>query len=96
MTVKDMLLQLRRPHKHRYLWIDAICLNQKDGDEKAQQIPLMGEIYSQADKLHIWLGPDDGEEMARVFAFLHVLGCHRALPNWRESSRPSSAGPALG
>ena len=74
MTVKDMLLQLRRPHKHRHLWIDAICLNQKDGDEKAQQIPLMGEIYTQADKVHIWLGPNVGDETARVFAFLRVLG----------------------
>jgi hypothetical protein len=32
----------------RYLWIDTICINQADADEKALQVPLMGQIYSQA------------------------------------------------
>jgi hypothetical protein len=32
----------------RYLWIDAICINQDDLAEKALQVPLMGRIYSQA------------------------------------------------
>ena len=32
----------------RYLWIDAVCINQSNIPEKQLQIPLMGEIYSQA------------------------------------------------
>ena len=32
----------------RFLWIDAICINQADDREKALQVPLMGQIYSQA------------------------------------------------
>jgi hypothetical protein len=32
----------------RYLWLDAVCINQSDKPEKQLQIPLMGEIYSQA------------------------------------------------
>ncbi|CZR53667.1 uncharacterized protein PAC_03547 [Phialocephala subalpina] len=38
------------------LWIDAICINQDDKAEKARQIPLMGEIYSQARQVLVWLG----------------------------------------
>jgi len=72
-TVKGMLSHLRKAYKSRSLWIDAICLNQVDSIEKAQQIPLMGEIYSQADKVHIWLGPDDGDETARVFSLLRLI-----------------------
>jgi hypothetical protein len=30
------------------LWIDALCINQKDVGEKNAQVPLMGRIYSQA------------------------------------------------
>ncbi|KAL7955595.1 hypothetical protein V8C34DRAFT_316325 [Trichoderma compactum] len=30
------------------LWVDMICINQMDGAEKALQIPLMRDIYSQA------------------------------------------------
>lgn len=38
-------------HKPRYLWIDAICIDQKNMAEKALQIPLMAEIYSGAEQV---------------------------------------------
>ncbi|KAF8856272.1 heterokaryon incompatibility, partial [Acephala macrosclerotiorum] len=38
------------------VWIDAICINQKDNAEKSRQIPLMGEVYSQARQVLVWLG----------------------------------------
>ncbi|KAM7187083.1 Heterokaryon incompatibility protein (HET) domain containing protein, partial [Rhypophila sp. PSN 637] len=41
------------------IWIDAICINQDDDDEKQRQIPLMGEIYSKAESGYIWLGLGD-------------------------------------
>jgi len=43
------------------IWVDAICINQGSGTSKEkddEQIPLMGEIYSRATTVHIWLGPD--------------------------------------
>jgi len=36
------------------LWIDGQCINQTDVEEKNYQIPLMGEIYSSADR--VWGG----------------------------------------
>jgi hypothetical protein len=50
-----MLQCLRKPTRTRYLWIDAICLNQADLAEKAVQIPLIGDVYKQARKTHIYL-----------------------------------------
>lgn len=44
------------------LWTDRICLNQDDEQEKAQQIPRMGLIYSQAEFVIIWLGLSAWEE----------------------------------
>lgn len=38
------------------VWIDAICINQKDNAEKSRQIPLMGKVYSQARQVLVWLG----------------------------------------
>jgi SpoVK/Ycf46/Vps4 family AAA+-type ATPase len=32
----------------RLIWVDALCINQEDDDEKASQVQLMGQIYSQA------------------------------------------------
>ena len=46
-------------------WIDAICLNQNDTDELSQQIPRMGEIYSQASEVLVWLADGRLEEAIR-------------------------------
>ena len=43
---------------HLY-WIDAICINQEDIQERSRQIPLMGRIYGQAQCTIVWLGERD-------------------------------------
>ncbi|CZR54067.1 uncharacterized protein PAC_03950 [Phialocephala subalpina] len=42
------------------IWIDAVCINQEDKvtDEKKNQIMMMGRIYSQAQSVVVWLGPE--------------------------------------
>jgi hypothetical protein len=40
----------------RYLWVDAICINQADAIEKGTQVSMMGSIYAQAYRVLIWLG----------------------------------------
>ncbi|KAF7540204.1 hypothetical protein G7054_g1547 [Neopestalotiopsis clavispora] len=46
--------------RQSWIWIDAICIDQSSALEKAQQIPLMGEIYKHAESVIIWLGQEDG------------------------------------
>lgn len=49
-------------HKYRpeeRFWIDAICINQQDNDERNKQVPLMGEIYRSAKLVVSWLGVCD-------------------------------------
>ncbi len=38
------------------IWVDALCINQADAAEKADQILLMEEIYQWADPVLVWLG----------------------------------------
>ncbi|KAI0873283.1 heterokaryon incompatibility protein-domain-containing protein [Hypoxylon argillaceum] len=45
----------------RALWVDAICINQQDAEEKAHQVQLMGDIYSQTAKGLFWLGEQPDE-----------------------------------
>ena len=40
------LWQGRIPDLCQHLWIDALCINQKDADEKSHQVQMMGKIYS--------------------------------------------------
>lgn len=41
------------------LWVDAICINQADIVERSHQVPLMGAIYSRAQRVIAWLGDVD-------------------------------------
>ena len=45
----------------RLLWIDAICINQADFDERVAQIKIMRQIYQSASSVVVWLGDDDGD-----------------------------------
>jgi hypothetical protein len=51
-----------RETSERHLWIDAICINQKDNEEKTTQIPLMRDIYAFADEVIVWLGRNKTEQ----------------------------------
>jgi hypothetical protein len=37
-------------------WIDAICIDQNSIRERNHQVSLMGNIYSQAERVIVWLG----------------------------------------
>ncbi|KAI0861775.1 HET-domain-containing protein [Xylaria cubensis] len=50
------LRRLRYLLKPRVLWVDAVCINQEDIDERSAQVALMAEIYSNASSTAIWLG----------------------------------------
>lgn len=38
------------------IWIDAVCIDQSNDAEKSVQIPLMSEVYKQAQQVQVWLG----------------------------------------
>lgn len=59
----QLLRHLRQPHSSLILWIDALCINQENIPEKNIQVPLMGQIYSSANSVFVWLGLHaDGSE----------------------------------
>jgi hypothetical protein len=67
------LEHLRYDNTVRLMWIDALCINQMDDEEKSWQVQLMREIYQRASFVTIWLGPADGTS-DEVMDFLHQLG----------------------
>ncbi|PMD61064.1 HET-domain-containing protein, partial [Hyaloscypha bicolor E] len=38
------------------IWADAICINQKDPEERSSQVNLMRDIYAKAELVLSWLG----------------------------------------
>ncbi|KAK3390618.1 heterokaryon incompatibility protein-domain-containing protein [Podospora didyma] len=52
------LKRLRYRDKTRTLWVDAVCIDQADNNEKAVQVALMSDIYSRTARCLIWLGEE--------------------------------------
>ncbi|KAH9220623.1 heterokaryon incompatibility protein-domain-containing protein [Leptodontidium sp. 2 PMI_412] len=50
------LLCLRDRILDRFIWVDAICINQEDKLEKGRQVQYTAEIYSRASRVIVWLG----------------------------------------
>lgn len=58
------------PNRHEktdscLVWIDAICVNQSDIDERGSQVSQMGEIFRNAAAVMIRLGGDESPDVCR-------------------------------
>jgi hypothetical protein len=49
------LHHLRYSDKPLIIWIDAICIDQQNNDERARQVPLMRHLYKRASIVRIWI-----------------------------------------
>lgn len=58
-NLDDALRTLRDNTVERALWVDAVCINTRDHDEKSGQVRLMSGIYSTATKVVVWMGLSD-------------------------------------
>lgn len=67
------LCQLRHQSEPRDVWIDAICIDQDDITHKGHQVTMMGEIYSHASRVIVWLGPAS-HESSRAMELIRSLG----------------------
>jgi hypothetical protein len=56
-------------------WIDSICIDQSNVDEKNIQVPRMRSIYSEAKIVWIWLG-EGSYETKTAFSFLLEVGAN--------------------
>ncbi|CAF9941440.1 MAG: hypothetical protein ALECFALPRED_009142 [Alectoria fallacina] len=56
-NLAEALPYLRYKDRARILWIDAICVNQRDLKERGLQVKRMADLYRLADRVVAWLGP---------------------------------------
>ena len=60
-NLHNALLDLRKPNESLTLWVDAICINQADMDEKCYQVSQMPRIYNTAQGIMAWIGGESTE-----------------------------------
>lgn len=76
-SLHGALFALRAKKESVLVWIDALCIDQQNRDERTQQVQLMTLIYSRATSVAIWLGSEaDDSNLA-----LQTLGEITARPN---------------
>lgn len=69
---KDLLgalRRLRRKDETETLWIDQICINQENLEERGSQVQLMRKIYKSAVNVIIWLG-DEADESSKAIKLI--------------------------
>jgi len=59
-TTPNLRLALAHLEEGPYYWIDALCINQSNDNERGHQVRLMTNIYRQASAVDVWLGLEQG------------------------------------
>jgi len=54
--LQHLLKALPDQSSQKRIWIDQICINQNDMEERGRQVSIMHRIYGQAGQTLIWLG----------------------------------------
>jgi len=63
------LRRLAPDNSVRVLWIDALSINQFNTEERNHQVAQMGQVFSKAKQVAVWLGESD-EHSSNVFQLL--------------------------
>jgi hypothetical protein len=65
-SLEEALIRMRFPDRNRTLWVDAICINQEDIEERESQVSIMGRIYSESAQVLVWLGLEEPSDEAAL------------------------------
>lgn len=58
LNCQEMLRYLHPRRDVRTIWVDAICINQRDLNERQTQVAKMGSVFESAVRTIVYLGPD--------------------------------------
>lgn len=61
-NLADFLYVAPRKYPGVHFWVDALCIDQDNLEERSDQVRRMGQIYSDAVRTVAWLGQSDGAE----------------------------------
>lgn len=83
----EALRQVRYEHEPRHLWVDALCINQRNLLEKGGHVNMMGEIYSHAWRVIICFGDDGHNGESAKTAFDVIRDYNRIAAKYLVESR---------
>ena len=57
------------------IWVDAVCINQKDINERSHQVQSMINIYALATSVNMWLGPESEDSNLAIQLLDDIVTC---------------------
>jgi len=81
---EEALRYIRREDEPIHVWVDAICINQKDVEERAQQVSIMRTIYSKGSRVIVWLGSASADSKVALEWIDTIAGDITYDPNTQE------------
>jgi len=87
------LRYLRELDGERVLWIDAVCVNQHDLEERGRQVQRMADIYIMAARVVLWLGPGS-HDSAKALSTMQFVSSQIDVDWLSGNMKPSSQGNA--
>ncbi|KAJ2896945.1 uncharacterized protein MKZ38_005089 [Zalerion maritima] len=60
-SLHGALQAIRKDIASALVWVDALCIDQQNKEERTVQVQLMTSIYQKAQSIAIWLGPEEDD-----------------------------------
>lgn len=70
----------------RWVWVDQLCINQEDDEEKSCQVQQMRQIYSEAELVQVWIG-EAWDNSNLLFTHMRETGEALMRKDYEELSR---------
>ena len=58
-SLSQALQHLRLRDHERRLWADAVCIDQTNKPERAEQVAILASVFASAHRVLVWLGPSE-------------------------------------
>ncbi|KAI0965378.1 heterokaryon incompatibility protein-domain-containing protein [Xylaria arbuscula] len=88
-NLNSALKHLRYQDESRFMWIDALCIDQGNEIEKGPCVAMMGDIYRRASRVVVWLGEAENDSTEAI-DLLKWMGERVDVNFFRQLMRPSS------
>lgn len=83
-NLHDALSRIRLLDEERWLWVEALCINQADNGERTHQVGIMGRIYESANMVIAWSGEGNEEDMLTMRSLRRMSDIIQVNFQWRK------------
>jgi len=86
-SASDAMKAVRSRDSFRRVWIDVVCIDHSNLDEKNHQARVAGAVFSRARTIIVWLGEQGTDKAKRALEFVGKFTVPNTLENYHHRHR---------